>query len=198
MIEGLQDAHTRHGLLVHFPIVLTIVGMVFTVVFAFTKFRNATLRWVCVGCLAVGALGAFLAADAGEDAHRDIHDSLELSNAEHEAIEAHEELGDGGWKWPAIPALLIALTALRNRKAKVTLGALGVAAAIGAGGWVAVTGHRGGELVYRYGLGTPERGQYVPSESGSGGDQDADQDHDEGDSDAEHDHDAAGDDPSGP
>jgi len=160
-LDSWADPHARHALLVHFPVALTVFGVGLAVALAFTRFRSAALRWSCVVCLAVAAGGALLAEEAGEDAHERIHDTLQLSEAEHEAIEAHEELAEGGWRWPALAALLVGLSALRSRKARLILGSLGLAASIGAAGWVAVTGHRGGLLVYRYGLGVPPRGQAV-------------------------------------
>jgi len=158
MMQTLQDPHARHAVLVHFPIVLSLVGFLLTAVLAATRFKNQTLRWVAVACFLAGSVGAGLAAGAGEESEEQIEDTQTLTAAEEAAISRHESLGEGGWMWPLGAGALVALTAVRKRKLQIGVGIAAVAAGAAVAGWVGWTGHTGGAIVYQHGLGVPARG----------------------------------------
>lgn len=166
-LQTWQDPHARHAALVHLPVVLGALGAAPLVALACTRFKNATLKWVCVVWFALASAGAALAASAGEDAADGVeHTGAHVTPAEHAALERHEDLGDGGWMWPLIPAALVALTFVPRRAVAVASGSLAIAAGVGVAVWIALTAHAGGRLVYVYGLGVPARGDAAVSPAG--------------------------------
>jgi hypothetical protein len=192
-----DDIQARHAMLVHVPIVLGGLGVLPLILLAMTGFRSTALKIVCVLWFVAASAGAGLAAGSGEEAEDElVYVAPALSRAEAEAVKEHEELGEGGWIWPLIPAVLVAATFVQGRKTKrsrrgeggaasdasgeptkrggigqkvaVPAGLLAIAASLGVAGWVALTAHAGGSLVYEYGLGVPRRG--LAELGGAGGD----------------------------
>lgn len=160
MLSAFTDPHTRHALLGHLPIVFGLLGIVPCLVFAATGFKSKAARLVCIAWFALASVGAGLAAGAGEEAAEGVERGA-ITTAEKSAIHEHEELGEGGWMWPLIPAALIAVTLAPKKQVRIGAGALAAAASVGVAVWIAQTAHLGGRLVYVYGLGVPERGAAV-------------------------------------
>lgn len=156
ILDSLNDPHARHAMLVHTPIVLGSLGVVPLIALAATKFRNVTLKVVCIAWFLVASGGAAMAINAGEAAEETVEGGLAPAAAL--ALEKHEELAENGWLWPLIPAALVGLTFIRKRTAAVAAGALAIAAGAGVAGWVALTAHEGGRLVYKHGVGVPAPG----------------------------------------
>jgi len=158
MLGALDDPHSRHALLVHFPIVLGALGLVPVLALAVRKFRWPFASAVCVAWFAAAMLALGLASGAGEDAYERVEASLPpLSQAEHDALEEHESLGEGAWLWALPAVVLAACTLVPRERVRVGAGGLLIAAAGALTGFVAVAGHTGGALVYQHGLGTPPR-----------------------------------------
>ena len=181
MMQTLQDPHARHAVLVHFPIVLSLVGFLLTVALAATRFKNQTLRWVAVACFLAGSVGAGLAASAGEESEERIEDTQALTAAEEEAISRHESLGEGGWMWPLGAGALVAVTTVRKRKLQIGAGVAAVVAGAGVSGWVGWTGHTGGAIVYQHGLGVPARSSGLQTDAPHANPADLPRSHDEDD-----------------
>ena len=160
MLSSFADPHARHALLVHLPIVFGVLGIVPCLVFAVSGFKSKVGRVVCIAWFAAASAGAGLAAGAGEEAVEGVEGGA-ISAVEKAAIHEHEELGEGGWMWPLIPALLIGMTLVPKKQVRVGAGVLAAAASVGVAVWIAQTAHLGGRLVYVYGLGVPERGTPV-------------------------------------
>lgn len=158
MIQSFEDPHSRHALLVHVPIVLGALGMIPVLALAVKRFCSPLGSLVCVAWFATAMAGLGLASGAGEEAYERVEQSRPaLTEAEHDAIEEHESLGDGAWLW-AIPAVAFsALTLVPRKSVRVGGGVLLIASAAALAGFVAVTGHTGGRLVYQHGLGVPQR-----------------------------------------
>lgn len=166
ILELMQDPHARHAMLVHWPIVLGLLGVVPAAVLLATlgKSKSARIVGIIWFLLASGAAG--LAANAGEEAEEGVeHGAISLTEAEDHAVEHHEELGEGGWKWPLIPAALMALSFAPGKRLRIAASAGALAASLGVAGWIALTAHAGGELVYVQGLGVPERGSAIVGSS---------------------------------
>jgi len=159
--EALADPHAAHAVFVHAPIALIPAAAATLLAFLITGARVRTLAIVAVALLAVAAAGAGLAAGAGEEAIILVErDAAPLTEAELAALDRHEEMGEGGWMWPAAAAAvssLVLLPAGKRRWQRPAAGTLGLVAAGVATAWAVRTGHSGGEIVYRHGLGTPER-----------------------------------------
>lgn len=165
-MQTLEDPHARHAAFVHLPIVLCLLAPVAAIALAITRFRSRPTALVLVAVLLAGSLGAGLASGAGEDAYERVEDSTPpLSTLEHDALEEHEELGEGGWMWPAGAAVLAALTLVPVPKLRLVAGGLTVAACLGVAGWATLAGHTGGRLVYEHGLGVPARQAPVAGEA---------------------------------
>lgn len=159
----LNDEHARHALLVHFPIVLVLIGVIPLIALALTGFKNTTLKWVCIASFGLASLGGYFAKEAGQEAARHVLREMppKPTKAERSAIGRHANLGDDVWLWSLLPAVLIGVSLAPKRKIAMTAGALGLVAGLWAGVWVARTGDAGGKLVYVWGLGVPERGEAV-------------------------------------
>lgn len=162
MLRSFEDPHARHAILVHFPIVLGALGLIPVVALALKRFDCKVGSAVCVIWFLAAMVGLGLASGAGEEAYERVENaSPPLTQAEHDALEEHESLGEGAWLW-ALPALVLAGATLVPKKPVRIAGGVGlIGAAVVLSGFVAVTGHTGGKLVYQYGLGVPERGGAV-------------------------------------
>mgnify|MGYP001226824110 CR=1 FL=1 len=157
MLDTLQDPHARHAMLVHFPIVLALIGVVPLVIHLAMKARSRGLGLALLAWYAAASIGAALAANSGEAAEEGV-EALSLTTAEQAALERHEELGENGWIWPLIPAALAAVTLVPRPRLRIAAAGLALAAGAGVAVWVGATAHAGGELVYKHGLGVPARG----------------------------------------
>lgn len=139
-----------HPAVVHFPIVLLLLGAPLAVVSLFL--RKYHLPVLTAAVLALGGAGALVATWTGEEA---AELAGELSGRGDKALDAHEEWGDRARNAAIVAALLAVASAALGRK-PVAGRALGAAAAIGAVGaafFVAQAGHYGGEVVYKHGVG---------------------------------------------
>lgn len=160
MLDTLQDPHARHAMLVHFPIVLALIGVVPLAIHLAMKARSRGLGLALAAWYAAASIGTALAANAGEAAEEGV-EALALTPAERAALERHEELGENGWIWPLIPAALAAVTLVPRSRLRLAAGGIALAAGAGVAVWVGATAHAGGELVYKHGLGVPQRGAAV-------------------------------------
>lgn len=159
--DALADPHARHAIFVHFPIALIPAAVVVLIAFLATGARQRTLAIVGIATLVAASVGAGLAAGAGEEAIDHVErDAAPLTDEELAALQRHEILGEGGWMWPAGAAVVTGLILLPKGKRRWQPWAAGVLA-LGAAGfaadWSIRTGHTGGEIVYRHGLGVPDR-----------------------------------------
>lgn len=139
-----------HPAIVHFPIVLILLGTVVAVVTVFI--RRWYLPWLAALVLAGGALGAVAATWTGG---QEEEVAGELSPRAETILEEHEEWGERTRNIAIFAAFLAIASASGNRFPKTARG-LGLAAAVvavAASYAVAETGHYGGLLVYKNGVG---------------------------------------------
>jgi len=160
-----SDPHARHAMLVHFPIVLGLLGVVPLLGLAFYKFNCRSMACACILWFVLASIGAGLAAGAGEEAEHSAEEVMPpLTSVEEAALHEHEELGEGGWRWPLIPAVLAAFTLIPRRPVRIAAGIAAIVASLGVALWVANTAHHGGKLVYTYGVGVPSRSASLSSD----------------------------------
>jgi len=139
-----------HPAVVHFPIVLILLGTVAAVVAMF--WRKGYLPALAATLLALGALGAWAALATGES------DGGLVENTSASAaslLEAHENWAKRTLMLAALAAL-VAMGSVALFRFPVAARGVAVAAALSAGAasWaVYETGHRGGALVYQHGAG---------------------------------------------
>jgi uncharacterized membrane protein len=136
-----------HPIVVHFPLALVVVSAVSLLAARLLRHehRSATLATVGTWNLCLGALAALVALGTGLAAT--IH--LQVGPEVHQAISLH-------LKWAVFTTLLVMLlavwrgagTAQESRPSGIFLAVLIAATAA-----LIVTGYRGGQNVYRYGVG---------------------------------------------
>ncbi|WP_221031151.1 DUF2231 domain-containing protein [Actomonas aquatica] len=142
-----------HPALVHFPIVLLLLGAPVAIAAAFT--RRAHLPFIAAALLSLGALGSIVAVQSGGEEEEIVEDALPNEAILHE----HEEWAERT-NATAIVAALVALGAVAltrkptiARGLSITTAVIALAAAVGVG----FTGHYGGKLVYQQGAGIHPR-----------------------------------------
>ncbi len=140
-----------HPAIVHFPIVLILLGTLVAVCAAFIK------RWhlpvISAVMITLGALGAIAATWSGENDGEMVESN---SPAVETILEQHEEWGERTRNAAIVAAMLgISSVALTRKFPKLARGLSFATAvvAIGASFCVAETGHYGGQLVYKHGAG---------------------------------------------
>ena len=139
-----------HPAIVHFPIVLILIGSVVAVAAVFL--RRWHLPWLAAGMLAAGAAGSVAATWSGEEEGELV---AELSPTVEAILDEHEEWGERTRNIAIVAGLLGIAAASTSRFPKVARGlaAATALAAVGASYAVAETGHYGGLLVYHHGVG---------------------------------------------
>ncbi len=139
-----------HPAIVHFPIVLILIGTVMAIAAIFI--HRWHLPWLAAGLLLAGSLGGVVATWTGGN---EAELAGELSPQAEQVLEQHEEWGERT-RNAAVLAAILAIGAVSVSRFAIPARVLSVAtavAALGASYCVAETGHYGGQLVYKYGVG---------------------------------------------
>ncbi len=138
-----------HPAVVHFPIVLILLGTMVAIAAAFTSRWH--IRWIAAIVLTLGALGTLVATSSGEEDGEAVDRVAAISPL----LEAHETWAERTELFSAAAALLAIAAVLTARwlVARQALGAICALVAVLASYCVYETGHRGGQLVYRHGAG---------------------------------------------
>ncbi len=138
-----------HPAVVHFPIVLLLLGAVVAMIAACRP------RWglpgIAAALLVLGAFGAAVAAQSGESGNS----RFKATPAIAQLLERHEGWAERTQIAAVFAALLASGTVVASRRPAAAR-ALGIAAAAGAlaASWCVIeTGHNGGQLVYGQGAG---------------------------------------------
>ena len=139
-----------HPALIHFPIVLILLGALATGASIFLQRWH--LPWIAASLLVLGAIGAIAAALTGGHAEELIG---ELNSRADAVLSAHEEWGECT-RNAAVMAALFAVAAasfIRFPLFSKILTVVAASTAVFASYCVANTGHYGGQLVYKHGAG---------------------------------------------
>lgn len=162
-LESWADPHARHAMLVQFPVVLGVLGVIPMLVLAGRGFRNRTMVLVMVLWFGAAAATAWLAEQASDASAALVEGSQPpLTDLELEALAWHTALADAGWIWPLVPAALLLLTLVQRKDVRIAAGSLATAASVGVAIWVLLTVQAGHALVYEHGLSVPARDVPVP------------------------------------
>ena len=139
-----------HPAVVHFPIVLLLLGAPLAVVAVF--FRRHHLPLLAAVVLLLGACGAVVATVTGG---KDAEMAGELAGNGESILEQHEEWGERARNFSLIAAVLAIASAALARQPAVgrIVGSAAAVAAIAAALSVAQAGHYGGQVVYKLGVG---------------------------------------------
>lgn len=152
-----------HPAIVHFPIVLVLIGTVISVLALFTA--GGHIRWFAGILLTLGALGVLIAINTG----REESQALDRTTALNALLDGHEDWATRtGWL-SVIAAVFaagtVALTPWRPRAARI-VGVVCATTAVGASLSVFETGRRGGEMVYRHAAGVNLASTPAPAPAG--------------------------------
>lgn len=150
---ALAEPATRHAAIVHFPVVLACLAPLVILGAMFEPRDRRTLRLASVALLAMLTLTAWLAAWSGRAAADRVGDIPAVAAS---ALRTHADLGARLWIVALVGTILGAVSLVRAHKPALAGagGALCVALALAL--WTGAAAHRGGTLVYAYGLGTPK------------------------------------------
>ena len=138
-----------HPAVVHFPIVLLLLGAFVALVMAFVP-RG---RWpgLSAACFLLGAAGAVVAVQTGEEDGESAHKLWGGKSV----LKHHEDWAEAT-QVAAIAAAVLSLGVLFTQRWPFAARSLAIATAVAGlvSAWCVIeTGHYGGQLVYRYGFG---------------------------------------------
>lgn len=153
--QSFADPVTRHAMLVHFPIAISVLAVPFVVVLCGIPGRPAiTYRLVLAVVLFGTAVVAWQAGEAGEAAEPIVEARLRTDTA-------REVLADHASRGEIIPILLaanaglVAMTLVPKRRFRLGLGIASTAFVFLNAGMIGLTAHEGGLLVHRHGGSAP-------------------------------------------
>ena len=152
LLEGLRqsfaDPVTRHAMLVHFPIAVSLLAIPFVLILPFLGSRKATTcRVVLALTLFVVAVVAWQAGEAGEAALPVVEARLPSQNAR-EVLNRHATIGERVPLLMAGTSLLIGATVVRVRWIRLGTSMLAIGAAVATSVVVVIASHDGGRLVH--------------------------------------------------
>ncbi|MHC4414453.1 MAG: c-type cytochrome domain-containing protein [Planctomycetota bacterium] len=153
--DAWNEPATRHAMIVHFPVVLSIVGIPFAVVAALMRHRDRAIRWAALALYLALAASGLVARNSGHHAQDAISGSLD--DDAQAVLDVHDSLGHKVWLIGAGICVLLGVSFVPNAKLRLPSAWLAVAGSLFAAGWVANTADHGGRLVYEHGAGTPDR-----------------------------------------
>jgi uncharacterized membrane protein len=147
-----DDFPNLHPLMVHFPIVLLLVGAVLAIANVF--FLKKEIDWVITGLIFVGALGAYL---SGRTFHPHTHDLTEHAK---QVLAQHDKWAD--WTiYLSIAGFVVQIVSQFFFKQKRWAVAVVALVLIASAYTVSRTGHYGAQLVHIEAVGP--QGQYLES-----------------------------------
>ncbi len=149
-LDAWGDPQMRHAMVVHFPIVLSLVGLPFALLAALchSKDRARPIRWVTLIAYLMLAVSLYVAQESGDEAE---HAVGSLSETGHEELEEHEEHGLNLWWWPAAICVVAGVGFVHRPSVRITSAWLVVVAGALVAQRVAHTAVHGGRLVYEHG-----------------------------------------------
>ena len=140
-----------HAVAVHIPIALGVLGVPVVFVCAVMKMNNATLRWTAFAMYAALALAAFATVWTGQRSFADMPNAI--TPEARKLFETHQWLAGKVWIFAAVTAVLILACVIKRESFRVAVSMLVLLASVATGLCVGITGHYGGALVYKYGVG---------------------------------------------
>lgn len=170
MLDIFNEPSRLHAMIVHFPVVLAMLGVPLIVALMVTRGRSSMLRWLIVTLYVVGSFTGFMAMQSGEGAVDQLSRVTDAGGAlTDEAmleLEKHEEMGGKLWWMMLLPAAVTALTAIKRTPGELAAAlVLALAVSVWTAGWAGLTGHHGGALVYDHGVGVPASPNNYPATS---------------------------------
>lgn len=139
-----------HPAIVHFPIVLILMGTVAAMVAVF--WRKHSLPLIAAVLLSLGALGSWVAIETGESDGGLVENSSPPAQS---MLDSHEDWAKRTLTVASLSAVAAVVSVALRSLPRAARGVAAVAAiaALGASYAVYETGHRGGALVFKHGVG---------------------------------------------
>ena len=154
-LDAWNNPPMRHAMLLHFPIVLSAIGPIVTILAALFWSKSKVFRWAAL-ILFIALLGCgYITEESGENAHDAVEGSL--SEDGEALLHEHEELGEKVWIFSGISLILVAGSFVPKARIGRSSAWLAVLGSMWVAGWVANTADHGGRLVYEFGAGTPDQ-----------------------------------------
>ena len=151
--EFIPNTQELHAIAAHLPVALSMFGILFVAAALLLKMERDVLRWVASAVYLLLAATAYVAVETGEDSRSEVAGTV--PQAIWEILDDHEEMAEYVWMFGVGTALLMAISALTRYMQRKVAGNASLIAALATAGWVGVTGHHGGTLVYQHGIGIP-------------------------------------------
>ncbi len=160
IVETFGNPAMRHAMLIHFPVVLSVAGIVLAVLAAALGGRTRALRWTALGVYLALLCSALVARYSGEAADEAMEGSL--TEEGDQELEAHEGHGHNLWIWPAAVTALLGASLLPHKAVRLGAAWLAVGVSVRAADRVAHTAYHGGRLVYLHGAAAPSIREAIP------------------------------------
>ena len=161
--QAVRNPQQFHAMMVHFPIVLSVLGVLFAVLVGATAGKSRPIRWCCILLYMLGVGAAVLTADAGGDAADHISGvGVTLSSQAAKTLHNHEEMGDKVWIFMAVTGVFALGTLIPRPGIRILAIVLLLAGSVATAGWVSATAHFGGTMVYQHGVGVPHTSNNLP------------------------------------
>lgn len=161
--DTLHNPSRLHAAIVHLPIAIALLGFVLVLALALTRGRSGTLRTIALVLYLLGATTGFMAGRSGEAAEEHAMWNVSLADEADAAFEKHEEMGEKAWMFLAGTMLAVGLTAINRPVPRGVFVVIALAASLTTAGWVTITAHYGGGLVYQHGIGVPASQNNIPA-----------------------------------
>ncbi len=152
MLGTLESGAKLHAVAVHTPVALSALGVPLVVLTAFVQREKHTLRTITLAAYVLLLITSFGAVRTGDLARAEV--PSQASAEVWDLLERHEDMADAVWIFGAVTAAFIVLSFVPAAAFRNAMIGLAFVASTATAGWVAVTGHYGGDLVYAYGVGT--------------------------------------------
>lgn len=150
-LEAVRNPSILHAMVVHVPITLAVLGAPL-VLLALVLPRWRGVLWCAIAVYALATVSAYAAMHTGAEARHVVPPTV--SEEAYALLDAHERVGETVWIAALVTTVLLAVGLIRHPRVRVIALGLALASSLGAAGLVGLTAHRGGTLVYRYGIGT--------------------------------------------
>jgi len=152
MLESFENPAMRHAAMVHLPIALAMIGVLFAMLSALAS-KSRTMRAISVAMYLALAASAWMASMSGEDAQAQM--KRNQAGAAFDIVDEHEDMAKRIWALGLVTGGLLLLSAIPAGLFRHGGAWLGVLSGVFTAGYVAVAAHHGGKAVYEYGVGTP-------------------------------------------
>lgn len=159
MVDALRQPQALHAMVVHFPIAVSVIGLILVLMLMLGGGKSHGMRWAIFVIYLIGAVCGFFAYPTGENAEHAMRlqmaEGTQLTEAASAALEQHEWMGSFAWIPLAVVSLASLLSVFKASSVRVMMLVVAVIGALFSAGWVAVTAHLGGQMVYTHGVGVP-------------------------------------------